>query len=109
MHDFIKTNEIHLLENEINNLKNQLIDKKGTLSEMIEIEFEKQFNLKEGKTILKYGGKEYVYAGICEIELLWIKGFAFNKNGKISLRTVILYNDWEYTEMEYNNEIKENK
>lgn len=107
MHDFIKTNEINLLEIEINNLKNQLIDKKSTLSEMIEIEFEKQFNLEKGKTILKDNKGEYVYAGFDEISFLWIKGFSFNKNGKVSLRTKNLYTDWEYTGKEYNNGTKE--
>lgn len=109
MHDFIKTNDIRLLEIEINDLKNQLADKKSTLREMIKAEFEKQFNLKEGKTILKYRKNEYVYAGIDDIGSLWIKGFTFNKNGKISLRTATLYNDWEHTGKEYNNETKENK
>lgn len=103
MHDFIKTNEISLLETEINNLENKLADKKSILNKMIKSEFEKQFNLKEGKTILKYRENEYVYAEIYEINFLWIKGFTFNKNGKISLRTTHLYNDWEHTGKEYNN------
>lgn len=109
MHDFIKTNEIYLLENEINYLEKKLDDKIKTLREIIKIEFEKQFNLKEGKTILKYEKEEYIYADIENYNMLWIGGFPFNKDGMISLLIKKLYDKWEHTGKEYNNGTKGNK
>lgn len=100
--EFVKTDKINSLENEINDLENELINKKNLLREEIQREFDKQFELIQGKTVLKCEGKEYVYVGLSFNWGTDVQGSLITKNGFISKKKQLFYYDWIKTGKEYN-------
>jgi hypothetical protein len=104
MKEFIKTDKIKSLESEIERLENELINQNNLLEEEFQNEFDKQFELVQGKTILICDGKEYVYKGIDHrySQFLWVEGICLKKDGVISKNTKALYNEWTKTGKEYN-------
>ena len=98
---FKKSQEIKNLESKISDLRDELNCTTRRLYGEIQKEFEKQFGLVQNKTILFYEGNKYVYSGMENTLMFWVKGNKITKKGGISLKSNLLYDDWEKTGEEF--------